>query len=146
MGRDRAQRPDVFEFKTHERGSRVVIALFGELDLASVSVLSDERDRMMADGAPQELDIDLRGLDFLDSTGLHLLLRLESRCRTRGSMLALVRGGRAVQKLFQVTGTATQFRFLGSPEAGPSPSAAPRTQDQPAAASSNPGPDGPAAA
>jgi anti-anti-sigma factor len=105
-------RPEVFAVESSEDGSSVAVALFGELDLGTVDVLRAELDRLTADGRALELIIDLRELEFLDSTGLHLLLRLNSECRERGGSLGLIRGCPAVQKLFEVTGTDAHFNFV----------------------------------
>ena len=80
-----------------------------------------------------ELVIDLRELDFLDSTGLRLLLQLHSDCRRDGCSLGLVPGGRAIRKLFAVTGTDAHFAFVAPPD-GEVPRAMQRQVDRVAAA------------
>ena len=47
--------------------------LVGELDLAEVGPLQAEFERLCPNGL-SALTVDLSGLDFLDSTGLHALL------------------------------------------------------------------------
>jgi anti-anti-sigma factor len=80
-----------------------------------VDQLQAELDRLAA-GPMRELVIDLRELDFLDSTGLRLLLQLHADCLARGCSLGLVPGGRAIQKLFTVTGTDAHFVFVAAPD------------------------------
>ena len=104
---------DVFEFETHERGDAAVVRLGGELDLAAIEPLQSELDRVCSDGL-STLTIDLSELDFVDSTGLHLLLRLRSRCEERQLGLKVVPGPPAVQRLFRITGTDVQFTFIES--------------------------------
>jgi anti-sigma B factor antagonist len=108
--------PEAFWLETRKTADGVVVSLFGELDLATVDQLQDELDRLAATGRPHELVIDLRELDFLDSTGLRLLLQLHSDCREDGCSLGLVPGGRAIQKLFAVTGTDAHFVFVALPD------------------------------
>ena len=108
--------PEAFWLETRETSKGVVVSLFGELDLATVDQLQNELDRFAADGRMCELVIDLRELDFLDSTGLRLLLQLHSDCRGDGCSLSLVPGGRAIQKLFEVTGTEAHFAFVAPPD------------------------------
>ena len=50
--------------------------------------------------------LDLAELDFIDSTGLRLILELHGEAAQDGFTLALVPGGDAVQRVFDVTGTA----------------------------------------
>ena len=105
---------DVFEFETQELGDTAVVRVSGELDLAAVEPLQAELDRVCSNGL-SALTIDLRELEFVDSTGLHLLLRLHGDCERRQVDLRLVPGPPAVQRLFRITGTEEHFRFLESP-------------------------------
>jgi anti-anti-sigma factor len=108
--------PEAFWLETRKTAEGVVVSLFGELDLATVDQLQDELDRLAVAGRMCELVIDLRELDFLDSTGLRLLLQLHSDCQGDGCSLGLVPGGRAIQKLFAVTGTDAHFAFVAPPD------------------------------
>ena len=94
----------------------MVVQLFGELDVAAVGDLQAELDRIQSGGC-QALVVDLSELDFMDSTGLHLLLRLDANCTREGIRLRLVPGPFAVQRLFEVTGTEARFAFIEPPEA-----------------------------
>ena len=102
---------DVFEFKTEEHGGSAIVRLVGELDLAEVGPLQAELERLCSNGL-SALTLDLSGLEFLDSTGLHALLRLRSRCESQQLALRLVPGPPSVQRLFRITGTDTQFDFI----------------------------------
>ena len=101
---------DVFEFETRESGDAAFVRLVGELDLAEVGPLQVEFDRLCANGL-SGLTVDLSELDFLDSTGLHLLMKLRGRCEGQNLPLTLVPGPPSVQRLFQITGTDEQFTF-----------------------------------
>ena len=68
---------------------------------------------MCSNGLPT-LTLDLSELDFLDSTGLHLLMRLRGRCEAQGLDLKLVPGPPGVQRLFEITGTDAQFTFVSA--------------------------------
>ena len=87
-----------------------VLALRGELDLASGPALQQQLDAAEADGSGRVL-VDLGGLQFMDSTGLQILLGADRRQRGKGQSLMLRRGPRAIQRLFELTQTATVFRF-----------------------------------
>jgi anti-anti-sigma factor len=59
--------------------------------------------------------VDLRGLEFMDSTGLHLLLQAQQQAQDSGRRLVLVRGPDAVQRLFDLTGVAEALTIVDSP-------------------------------
>jgi anti-sigma B factor antagonist len=93
----------------------VSLALEGELDLAGApemeaSLVAVERDE------PTRLVIDLSRLQFIDSTGLRLLLQADARAKELGYELVLRPGMQAVQRVFEVTGALAILRFEGSPE------------------------------
>jgi anti-anti-sigma factor len=119
-------RQEVFAFESRERDAGALVQLFGELDVAAVGDLQAELDRIQASGC-EEVVVDLRELDFMDSTGLHLLLRLDANCTREGILLQLVPGPAAVQRLFEVTGTDARFDFIEPPDA---PSVASSAREQ----------------
>lgn len=86
------------------------LALHGELDLASAPALESRLSSIEAQ-APSRLVIDLADLQFIDSTGLRLLLQADARWRQRGSELVLRPGEPAVQRVFDVTGALDVLRF-----------------------------------
>ena len=101
---------DVFAFETRESEDSAFVRLVGELDLAEVAPLQAEFDRLCANGL-SALKVDLSELEFLDSTGLHLLMQLRGRRASEELPLTLVPGPPAVQRLFKITGTDDHFTF-----------------------------------
>jgi anti-sigma B factor antagonist len=89
----------------------LVLELRGELALASAPVLNQRLRQEEALGLAGRVVIDLSGVEFLDSAGLHALLNAQRRLRQCGSGLFLRRGPRAVQRVFQITGAITSFWF-----------------------------------
>ena len=80
----------------------------GELDLASIDRLEREVGELRGVGF-EELVVDLRGVEFLDSAGLRLLLSLRDDAQRGGYGLALVRGPACVQRVFELTATSGLF-------------------------------------
>jgi len=93
----------------------VVLALRGELDMATVPQMEREL-AQAAKGGPATIVLDLRELDFIDSTGLRTLLAEHERSRESGRELALVRGSRQVDRLMTITRVADHLRIVSSPE------------------------------
>ena len=56
--------------------------------------------------------LDLRRLQFVDSTGLRLMLAWSARAREDGLTFSLVRGSPTVQRLFELTGTTDHLSFV----------------------------------
>jgi anti-sigma B factor antagonist len=97
------------------QGQTTIIAVSGELDLASSPALQEELDRVSGSDA-EMLIIDLRELDFMDSTGLSVLVRAHQRAEEQGRRLAMVKGPQQVQRLLSLTGVADRMTVVDRPE------------------------------
>lgn len=95
------------------RDGTAIVSLSGELDLASAPRL-DETLVGCEDGADTVL-IDLRGLTFMDSSGLRVILAADARARSRGGRLVLVAGPPGVQRVFELTLLDTRLDFVDDP-------------------------------
>ena len=91
-----------FDVTISEQGDSVHVSLQGELDISSAPRLQDDLARVEA-GEPATIVLDLSGLDFMDSTGLRLLIGADSRARNAGRRLILIRGNEMVQRVLRVT-------------------------------------------
>ena len=104
-----------FRLEVQSQGRATVIAVRGELDLASSPALQEELDRVSASDA-EMLIIDLRELDFMDSTGLSVLVRAHQRAEEQGRQLAVVKGPQQVQRLLSLTGVSDRMTVVDNPE------------------------------
>lgn len=104
-----------FRVETQTTGRVVTITPIGDLDLLSSRVLQPTIDRL-AETDADLIVVDLRGLEFMDSTGLHLLLQAQQQAHDAGRRFALIRGGEQVQRLFDLTGLADALTIVDSPE------------------------------
>lgn len=85
------------------RGGRRTIALAGELDLANAATAKRElRDALDADPSP--LVIDMGELEFIDSTGIALLVSLLGEPADAGRISFLPSSSPAVQRVLELTG------------------------------------------
>jgi anti-sigma B factor antagonist len=85
----------------------------GELDLASCQVLEDELAQLEA---AELVVIDLRQLEFIDSTGLGAPVRAHQRAQELGHRVVLVRGNGQVERLLNLTGLEEQLLLVDSPD------------------------------
>ena len=80
------------------------LALSGELDLATVPILNDQLAASEQDGT-KAIVLDLRDLEFIDSSGLHEIVRAYRRSETNGHRLLLVGANPLTRRLCEMTGT-----------------------------------------
>jgi stage II sporulation protein AA (anti-sigma F factor antagonist) len=89
---------------------RCTLLLTGELDLASAPKIEQILPELCANGA-SEIVLDLRQLTFMDSTGLRAILACGTLCERHLCDFGLIRGTRAVQRVFELTGLAEKLPF-----------------------------------
>jgi anti-anti-sigma factor len=98
----------------HEEGG-TVIAVSGELDLASSPALEERLDEVF--GSDAELVVlDLRELEFMDSTGLSVLIRAHQTAEAGERRLSVVKGPPQVQRLLTLTGVGERLAVVDTPE------------------------------
>ncbi len=96
-----------------ENGS-AALSLEGELDLATSAALEERLSDLEEQGSTR-LTVDLVGLNFIDSTGLRVLLQATARAQERGHELILRPARGPVQRVFEITGVEQELRFEPAP-------------------------------
>ncbi|MEZ0235534.1 MAG: STAS domain-containing protein [Actinomycetota bacterium] len=104
-----------FETKVDE--DRSVVSASGDLDLSSAPALERAIERAI-DGDNDTLTLDLRGLRFIDSTGLRLVLTTDARLRERGGHLSVVRGPEVVHRVFELAVLEDRLTFVDGRDIG----------------------------
>jgi anti-anti-sigma factor len=99
-----------FQCHVHPARDAVVVAPVGELDLATVPLLDAEL-RQLREAGFMQLVLDLRGLSFLDSSGVQLLLMWHSRALRRGHAFTLIPGSERIQRVLALTGVVDHLSF-----------------------------------
>lgn len=88
--------------RREEHGESTVVGVGGELDAHTAPRLQAELLEVITGGGTR-LVLDLRGLTFLDSTGLGVLLAAHRRLRALDGSLVVVSNRAAVTRLFRIT-------------------------------------------
>ena len=104
-----------FRVEVANKGEAAIIAVSGELDLASSPALEEELERASASDSSLVI-VDLRGLEFMDSTGLSVLVRAHQRATENSQRFGLVNGSQQVQRLLSLTGVAERLVLADAPE------------------------------
>ena len=82
---------------------RAVVAVRGELDIATAPVLTGEVDRVLGRAIPG-ITVDLGSVTFLDSSGVAALLDVRRTADERGIVLGLENVTRQCRRTIDVTG------------------------------------------
>jgi anti-anti-sigma factor len=105
--------PQAYSISDEAIGDAVVIRLEGELDMAAGASLRNRVDST----AGRALVVDLRLVNFVDSSALRELLRARTEVESRGDRLVLAAIAPPLRRLFELTHTAGLFESAPTREA-----------------------------
>jgi anti-sigma B factor antagonist len=106
----------LLDVHTEAQGDGVRVILTGELDISTAPRVEEEL-RRVEEGHPAVILLDLRQLEFMDSTGLRVIVSADGRAREDGRVVRLVRGPEAVQRIFRVTRLDERLEIGDDPDA-----------------------------
>ncbi|SOD85317.1 anti-anti-sigma factor [Streptomyces sp. Ag109_G2-15] len=96
----------------HDRHSRALITLAGEIDLATEHLVRDGLGRCLRDGI-RTIDVDLTTVTFCDVTGLNAFLHAARAIAVAGGSLRLHHPPQVLARIIALTGSGTLL--LGLP-------------------------------
>ena len=86
------------------RRSTLTVYLSGELDHRMAAGVRQERDRLRDDMRVRRLVFDVSRLEFMDSSGIGLIIGRYKRLSRRGGSVAVADPDRRIDRLFQMSG------------------------------------------
>jgi anti-anti-sigma factor len=89
---------DSFRLEEREDGGRIVLTVHGELDLATVGTVRARVDEHRAERRPIVLDLDQ--LEFIDSTGIRMILQAAQDGARTGWEFSITHGSFPVRRVF----------------------------------------------
>jgi anti-sigma B factor antagonist len=101
------------QFEMTTSGARDVLAVSGEIDAFTSPRLRERLTEMMDDGHFR-LVVDLEGVEFMDSTGLGVLVACLKRAKEHGGDLSLVCTGPQILRVLSITGLDRVFEVRAS--------------------------------
>lgn len=105
-----------------EPDETVVVTFTGVLDLETIraaeAAFADAEEHR-----PKRIVVDLSDVEFIDSTGLRLIVSADARSRREGRLLELVRGPDRVHRVFRMTLMDERLAFIDRAPGDPTLSA-----------------------
>jgi anti-sigma B factor antagonist len=108
----REVRDGMLSVRVSDDGQSHTVALAGELDMANAATLTAELERVEGEGA-ELITIDMRELEFIDSTGIAILVAAHRRLNADHERIRVVRSrASGVQRVIDVTGLEKEIPFI----------------------------------
>jgi anti-sigma B factor antagonist len=105
-----------FEASVKRQGPVAILRLAGEFDLAGVDRFHAALEQLPSP-ALELVVIDLRALDYLDSSGLRCIVQAQAHALQDGYELQVVKGTKQVDEVFRITGLDRQLPMVNEPPA-----------------------------
>lgn len=106
-------RPVDLSLTTRTEGDSTVVVVGGEIDVYTAPKLREQLIDLVAAGN-YHLVVDMEGVEFLDSTGLGVLVGGLKRVRAHDGSLRLVCTQERIMKIFRITGLTKVFSIHSS--------------------------------
>jgi anti-anti-sigma factor len=104
--------PGRFAVRSERTDDDERVSLLGEMDLSVIGSVDREMRRAEA-GDATRIVLDLDELEFLDASGIRLLLHLNARSKSNGGRLCMTRArSPQVQRVIDLTGAGEVLPFL----------------------------------
>lgn len=92
-----------------EGADPIVITVSGEVDLATAADLERALSEAMTGTDAATIDVDLAGVEFMDSAGLRVLVAARKQAEDAGRTLRLRSPHERVRRIIEITGLAAVF-------------------------------------
>jgi anti-anti-sigma factor len=106
-----------FRVEVRSECEATVLAVSGELDLATSPLLEAQLDLVNAQPDTGPVILDLTELEFMDSTGLSILVKAHQRALQAGREFGVIRGRPQVDRLLSLTGVGDRMPVADTLEA-----------------------------
>ena len=98
-------------------GGSVIVRLAGELDHYCAQSVRRQLDSLIADTSIRWLILDFTALQFMDSSGIGVILGRYRQMRDRGGQVGVIHMNPHIQRIFRMSGMDRVIRQLDRQEA-----------------------------
>jgi anti-sigma B factor antagonist len=88
------------------------ISAAGEIDVSTVVALSDALNSIISNGSVDDVVLEMSAVDFIDSSGLRVLIDAHSNSSGHGRLLVISEPSSVVRRLLEVSGLHTHLHVV----------------------------------
>ena len=102
------------QMKAYSAQDKLIVSLDGEIDHHSAAEIREGLDKMIAVSRPKGRDVELPGIDYMDSSGLGLVLGRYRRLNEMGSQMVIKNPGARTEKILAMAGVDKLIKIIRS--------------------------------
>jgi anti-anti-sigma factor len=99
-----------FKMETDQKTGELLVRLYGEFDILAFGEVDQLLTEAQSD-SDERVVVDLRPVEFIDSSGIRALVRAHKRAAESGGEFRLIRGPKTVHRVFELAGLDTRLDF-----------------------------------
>ena len=103
-------RKKMFESKIYDKEKFLLIEVKGDLDIYSEDEFRSFVEKEI-EGADKDMVIDIKDLDYLDSTGLGLFMKIYKIAKEKDKTVSIINPKENILKLFKITDLTDVFNM-----------------------------------
>jgi stage II sporulation protein AA (anti-sigma F factor antagonist) len=107
--------PEPFGITLEPHRETIVAKAKGEIDMHTAGRLGEQLHQLL-DAGFERVVLDLRAVEFIDSSGLRAILEMHATSRDTGVEFALIQGSINTQRLFEISGAGAELEFVDERE------------------------------
>ena len=100
------------QMKAYSAQDKLIVSLDGEIDHHSAAEIREWLDKMIAVSRPKVMVLELSGIDFMDSSGLGLVLGRYRRLNEMGSQMVIKNPGARTEKILAMAGVDKLIKII----------------------------------
>lgn len=101
------------QLKTYKEGQILKVKVFGELDHHSAKSFAEKLDALITRESIRILELDLKNLTFMDSSGIGVILGRYKKLMARGGKLYVSNENKIIKKIFSLSGLYQVIERIG---------------------------------
>ena len=102
------------QMKAYSAQDKLIVSLDGEIAHHSAAEIREGLDKMIAVSRPKVMVLELSGIDFMDSSGLGLVLGRYRRLNEMGSQMVIKNPGARTEKILAMAGVDKLIKIIRS--------------------------------
>ena len=102
------------QMKAYSSEDNLVVKLDGEIDHHSAAEIRESLDKMIMENRPKTMVLELSEIDFMDSSGLGLVLGRYRRLSEIGSKMLIKNPGRRTERILAMAGVDKLIKIIKS--------------------------------
>lgn len=104
------------QMKAYFSDDNLVVKLEGEIDHHSAAEIREDIDKMIGENRPKNMIMELSGIDFMDSSGLGLVLGRYRRLCEIGSKMLIKNPGARTERILCMAGVDKLIKIIKTEE------------------------------